>query len=90
MESNGLPQMLRNMIDTLLCDNTLESWQIRGGEMHTIVTLKVKMTTGTFSSVENDHFKRKSMSQIERDRVRAGQWRDTTNINSYMIKNLTN
>ena len=66
----GLPFILENNLDMLLKESRLSSWQIRGGESFTQVTLRfpINPTPGHTGNLE---YRRASRSRLVRDQMRA-------------------
>ena len=88
MPVTGLPNMLEQMMNSILVDNNVQSWQIKGYDGHTHVILKFKMVDMEDQG-KNIVYKRKPKSQTLRDYGRANAWR-TQNImktDGYMGEN---
>ena len=73
MPVNGLPITLENLINTILKDNGVQSWQMKGFSGYTHVILKFKMDDSTSQSADFT-YKRKPKLQAMRDRKRADKW----------------
>ena len=72
MELNQLPKVLVQTLDTLLDEHGLSSWQVRGGDIYTQVTLRFNMAE---RSTEESVYRKVSDRRLARDRDRARQWR---------------
>ena len=78
MPLEGLPSSLEAMLTTLLMENVVNSFKIDVNDNRTVVILRLSSTTGDqhggATSTSSATFKRKTASQIERDRQRAQQF----------------
>ncbi len=70
MLEDHMPKPLQITLDTLLMENDLSSWQIRGGEHFIQVSIRFSVTAvGT--KVRDMKYRRAPPSQIHRDSIRA-------------------
>ncbi len=71
MPLNGLPYTLETMLDKLLEENVLTSWNIQGKEFYTQVSLRFSMHDSTHMDNTFMKYKRATPSQIKRDKIRS-------------------
>ena len=76
MPVDGLPLVLEKTLETLLEGYTMSSWNIRGGNEFTQVTLRFAVSGPKMDTIDNRYYKRKSRSQVVRDSVRLGEWKN--------------
>ena len=87
MELNQLPKVLVQTLDTLLGEHGLSSWQVRGGDIFTQVTLRFNMAErSTVDSV----YRKVPDRRLTRDRDRAWQWRQHHEDKGYMAASIPN
>lgn len=77
MPLQGLPLVLEITLDTLLTNNALSSWQIKGGPKFSQVTIRFSAMAAAPSNTEVQ-YRRAPPSRIARDRQRAFARSDTT------------
>ena len=70
MPVEGLPKVLENTLDTLLKEYSLSSWQIRGGEIYTQVTLRFPASAIT-AETGTVQYRRAPPSRVKRDQFRS-------------------
>ena len=74
MPTNTIPKILKNMIDTLLVDNAIVSWNIRGDDSMT--NLNIRFTNNMADNMDIA-YKKVSQSRITRDNKRQREWKAT-------------
>ncbi len=91
MLEENLPKPLQTTLDTLLMDNKLSSWQIRGGEHFIQVTIRFSATTIGCNET-NVKYRRAPPSRILRDndRARNHQFEEAECMNEHGIINRMN
>ena len=79
MPVKGLPMMLEKLLDTLMKDTEIYSWNMKGADGYTHVNLKFKMADHGHQGM-NLIYKRKPKSQTYRDHRRSDKWKDLQNV----------
>ncbi len=81
MPVEGLPKILENTLDTLLEENLLSSWNIKGGQY--FIQLNLRFTTASNQPSQREvKYRRAPPSQIARDRQHAETHETTNTYNS--------
>ncbi len=70
MTMNQLPQPLQVTLDTLLTDNQLSSWQVKGGHQYIQVSIRFS-TAAIHANITDVKYRRAPPSRINRDNIRA-------------------
>ena len=78
MPVDGLPLVLENIINSIITENEVDSWILRGFKEYSQLTLKFKMASSG-DSMEYSTYKKKPKGQIKRDKRRSDKWKYTEN-----------
>ena len=73
MASNGLPNILNTMLDTLLAENIVISWNIRGEKDYT--QLSIRFGNGKEGAVNDIAYRKAPPSRVTRDKQRQYNWK---------------
>ena len=76
MLPNGLPKVLETMLEAMIEQHTVSSWNIAGGNKFTNIT--IRFHTGVMTEVNNSEvvkYKRISKHQMDRDKLRSDRWK---------------
>ncbi len=79
MSGVQLPKPLEITLDTLLTDNKLSSWQVKGGEHFIQVSIRFS-TTAIESNICDVKYRRAPPSRIIRDNIRAKDYHATDDL----------
>jgi hypothetical protein len=68
MPLSGLPKLLEMFMEQTLNEHQVSSWNIRGGNIYTEITIRIGMSTVTKDTVK---YRKVPPSRINRDKQRA-------------------
>ena len=74
MSTNTIPKILKDMLDTLLMDNAIVSWNIRGD--NDMTNLNIRFANNMADNMDIA-YKKVSQSRIKRDNKRQSEWKAT-------------
>ena len=81
MPVENLPNILEDMLNTLLQYNHVHTWQMKGGEDYTQVSMRFKIAEpGDINT--NIQYRRKSRIQMQRHADRIKQWSRSNHMKS--------
>ena len=73
MSLEMMPKMLKNMLITLLADNSISSWNIRGVENFNQVT--IRFHNDNMAATDNISYRKAPPSRQARDNRRQSEWK---------------